>query len=95
MPKDIDPNVFEGVNQGECELYVPLESVELYKIAPVWSKFIVKGMDMSGIGDVPADRPAITPVARYNLQGSRLSGPQQGINIVRYSDGTTKKVLVE
>ena len=95
MPKDIDPNVFEGVNQGECELYVPLESVELYKIAPVWSKFIVKGMDMSGIGDVPADRPAITPVARYNLQGSRLSGPQPGINIVRYSDGTTKKVLVE
>ena len=95
MPKDIDPNVFEGVNQGECELYVPLESVELYKIAPVWSKFIVKGMDMSGIGDVPADRPAITPVARYNLQGSRLSGPQQGINIVRYSDGTTKKELVE
>ena len=95
MPKDIDPNVFEGVNQGECELYVPLESVELYKIAPVWSKFIVKGMDMSGIDDVPADRPAATPVARYNLQGSRLSGPQQGINIVRYSDGTTKKVLVE
>ena len=95
MPKDIDPNVFEGVNQGECELYVPLESVELYKIAPVWSKFIVKGMDMSGIGDVPADRPATTPVARYNLQGSRLSGPQPGINIVRYSDGTTKKELVE
>lgn len=95
MPKDIDPNVFEGVNQGECELYVPLESVELYKIAPVWSKFIVKGMDMSGIGDVPADRPTITPVARYNLQGSRLSGPQPGINIVRYSDGTTKKELVE
>ena len=95
MPKDIDPNVFEGVNQGECELYVPLESVELYKIAPVWSKFIVKGMDMSGIGDVPADQPTITPVARYNLQGSRLSGPQQGINIVRYSDGTTKKELVE
>ena len=95
MPKDIDPNVFEGVNQGECELYVPLESVELYKIAPVWSKFIVKGMDMSGIDDVPADRSATTPVARYNLQGSRLSGPQPGINIVRYSDGTTKKELVE
>ena len=95
MPKDIDPNVFEGVNQGECELYVPLESVELYKIAPVWSKFIVKGMDMSGIDDVPADRPTITPVARYNLQGNRLSGPQPGINIVRYSDGTTKKELVE
>ncbi len=95
MPKDIDPNVFEGVNQGECELYVPLESVELYKIAPVWSKFIVKGMDMSGIDDVHIDQPSITPVARYNLQGSRLSGPQQGINIVRYSDGTTKKELVE
>ena len=94
-PNDIKPDIFEGVNQSECELYVPFKSVEIYKMAPVWNKFIVKGSDMSGIDDVPADRPAITPVARYNLQGSRLSGPQQGINIVRYSDGTTKKELVE
>lgn len=34
-------------------------------------------------------------VARYNLQGKRLSAPQPGLNIVRMSDGTVKKVWVE
>ena len=31
----------------------------------------------------------------YNLQGHRRSKMQRGINIVRYSDGTTKRVLVK
>jgi hypothetical protein len=36
-----------------------------------------------------------TPVAYYNLQGVRLSAPQNGINIVRMSDGSTRKVAVK
>ena len=35
-----------------------------------------------------------TEVARYTLDGRRISTPQPGINIVRYSDGTARKVLV-
>lgn len=35
-----------------------------------------------------------TEVARYTLDGRRISSPQPGINIVRYSDGTACKVLV-
>ena len=31
-------------------------------------------------------------VARFNLKGQRLSAPEQGINIVKYSDGTVEKV---
>ena len=31
----------------------------------------------------------------YNLQGSKLDKPQKGINIIRYSDGTSKKVLTK
>ncbi len=34
-------------------------------------------------------------VARYTLDGKRLSAPQKGINIVRMSDGSTRKVVVE
>ena len=33
-------------------------------------------------------------VARYTLDGRRISTQQPGINIVRYSDGTARKVLV-
>ena len=32
---------------------------------------------------------------RYNLDGSRLSSPQKGINIIRQSDGTTRKEIVK
>lgn len=38
---------------------------------------------------------AATIVARYTLDGTRISAPQKGINIVKMSDGTVKKVLVK
>lgn len=34
-------------------------------------------------------------VARYTLDGQQLSAPQKGINIVKYADGRTEKVLVK
>lgn len=33
-------------------------------------------------------------IARYAIDGTRLSVPAPGINIIRYSDGTVRKVLV-
>ena len=36
-----------------------------------------------------------TVVARYNMQGQKINAPQPGINIVKYSDGTTQKILVK
>ena len=37
----------------------------------------------------------VTEQARYNIDGMRLQAPTRGINIVRMSDGTTCKVVVE
>ncbi len=34
-------------------------------------------------------------VARYTLQGQKLSTPQKGVNIVKYADGSTVKTLVK
>ncbi len=36
---------------------------------------------------------AVTVVAYYDLNGKRLSLPQKGLNIIRMSDGTTRKVV--
>ncbi len=47
----------------------------------------------TGIEDIIADDAV--EVARFDIQGRRLSQPAQGINIVRYSDGSAKKVLVK
>lgn len=38
---------------------------------------------------------AVSVVARYSLDGRRLTAPQRGVNILRMSDGTTRKVVVK
>ena len=52
--------------------------------------------DPTGIEGVKEDAgssKAVTVVACYDLDGKRLSEPQKGINILRMSDGTTRKVV--
>ncbi len=34
-------------------------------------------------------------VARYTLDGKRINAPQKGVNIIRMSDGSTRKVVVK
>ena len=48
----------------------------------------------AGVEDVRRPMEA-HEVARYLLNGARISTPQPGINIVRMSDGTTRKELVK
>lgn len=36
-----------------------------------------------------------TEIARYNFNGHRISSPQRGINIIRMSNGTVRKVMVK
>ncbi|MBQ9665878.1 MAG: hypothetical protein IJV33_05360 [Bacteroidaceae bacterium] len=36
-----------------------------------------------------------TPVAIYSVSGARLAAPQKGINIVKYQNGQTRKILVK
>ena len=47
-----------------------------------------------GIEEILVDGDAV-PVEYYDIMGHRTDGPRQGINIVKMSDGTAKKVLVK
>lgn len=49
----------------------------------------------SGINGTTTEATAATEVARYSIDGRRLSAPTRGINIIKMSDGTTRKVIVE
>lgn len=49
----------------------------------------------SGIDNTIINGAETTVVARYNANGVRLAAPVKGINIVKMSDGTTKKVVIE
>ena len=56
-PANAYSNVFDGVNKSSCTLYVPKNSINLYKNAPVWKDFysISAIEDVQAIDDVEAD----------------------------------------
>ena len=74
-------------------LYVPTGTKTKYKSTPAWNKFknIVEGIE----NNVESATTNITAkeAERYNVSGQRISSPQKGINIVKMSDGSTKKVM--
>lgn len=45
----------------------------------------------TGINTVKDSR--IVPVMWFDLSGRQLSAPQKGINIVKMSDGSTRKII--
>ena len=49
----------------------------------------------TGIDYMETDEVAPTIVGYYDLSGRKLAGKQRGLVIERYSDGTTRKVLVK
>lgn len=48
----------------------------------------------TGINGIVNKGEAVKEVARYGIDGSKISAPVKGINIIKMSDGTTKKVMV-
>ena len=53
----------------------------------------IKPYNTTGIATANATAQRVE-VARFNLKGQRLSAPERGINIVKYSDGSVEKVSV-
>lgn len=53
--------------------------------------FVTKATGITGT-QTSAD---VREIARFTIDGKRINQPQRGINIVKYSDGTVKKVIVK
>ena len=88
-------SAFYGVDISKCTLYVPQGTEQDYWLAPVWGDFgkIVE-FDATGIDKVTTSTDA-KELSRYSVNGQRLSAPAKGLNIVKYSDGSVKKVAVQ
>ena len=92
VPPICGPQALDDINKWECTLYVPQESLDAYKSAAQWKEFFFLE---TGIKDVPNTSSSATESERYSTDGTRIASPQKGINIIRMSDGTVKKVLVK
>ncbi len=81
-------------------LYVPSGSKNAYQSTLGWSDF----WDIVELETMPSGYTAIEDIATnaqteareiYTINGQRLNSPQRGINILRYVDGTSKKIIVK
>ena len=88
-------SAFYGVDISKCTLYVPQGTEQDYWLSPGWGDFgkIVE-FDATGIDKVTTSNDA-KELSRYSVNGQRLSAPSKGLNIVKYSDGSVKKVVVQ
>ncbi len=93
VPK-IDSNAFKGVDAKKCTLYVPMGTRYDYCASDFGDYFenIVE-FEATGI-DKTTTSTDVEEVVRYSVNGQRLSAPTKGLNIVKYSDGSVKKVAV-
>lgn len=56
---------------------------------------ILEADEETGIRFVSTDENANAGTCYYSVNGTRLAEPQKGVNIVRYSNGAVKKVLIK
>ena len=93
-PPTCGTQALDDINKWSCKLLVPAHSMSLYQAAPQWKEFffIEEATGIKGItGDNTSSKATIT--TSYDLNGKQFSQPQKGLNILKMSDGTTRKVM--
>ncbi|CDD18592.1 cell surface protein [Prevotella sp. CAG:732] len=93
-PLSINASIFENVNTKSCILYVPKRTYDDYWLSN-WGVFDnIEEYDVTGIDNVTTSSD-VKEISRYSVNGQRLKVPTKGLNIVKYSDGSVKKVVVQ
>ena len=87
-------DVFEGCDAKKCTVYVLKGTYDDYWLSEFGYFENIVEFDPTGINNVITSNDA-KELSRYSLNGQRLSAPSKGLNIVKYSDGSVKKVVVQ
>ena len=87
-------DIFNRCDAKNCTVYVPKGTYDAYKSSEFGYFEKIVEFDASGIDKVTTSTNA-KEVSRYSANGQRLSAPAKGLNIVKYSDGSVKKVVVQ
>ena len=95
IPPVCNAGVFENVDKSLCTLKVPKGSKDDYRQADGWKEFPnIEEVDVTGIEAVTAESVSNADITDiYDLNGRRRDTLQPGVNIVKMSDGTTRKVI--
>ena len=91
---ELESGIFSGCNAQNCTVYVPKGTYDDYKASEFGYFEKIVEFDATGIDKITTSTDA-KEVSRYSVNGQRLSAPAKGLNIVKYSDGSVKKVAVQ
>ena len=93
LPK-MGSGVFNGCDSKKCIVYVPKGGYDDYWLSEFGYFENIVEFAATGIDKVTTSTDA-KELSRYSVNGQRLSAPAKGLNIVKYSDGSVKKVVVQ
>ena len=91
---NMESDVFDGCDAKKCTVYVPKGTYDDYWLSEFGYFENIVEFDPTGINNVITSNDT-KELSRYSLNGQRLSAPTKGLNIVKYSDGSVKKVVVQ
>ena len=86
--------IFSRCNAKNCTVYVPTGTYDDYWLSEFGYFENIVEFDPTGIDNITTSAN-VKEVSRYSVNGQRLSAPNKGLNIVKYSDGSVKKVVVQ
>ena len=93
LPK-MGSDVFNGCDSKKCIVYVPKGEYDDYWLSEFGYFENIVEFAATGIDKVTTSTDA-KELSCYSVNGQRLSAPTKGLNIVKYSDGSVKKVAVQ
>lgn len=95
-PPTCGTQALNDINKWDCSLFVPTGSLSAYQAADQWKEFfLIEESDVTAINRIYDDEAKGRIIGIYDLNGRNLERLQRGMNIVRMSDGTTKKVVIK
>ena len=73
-----------------CVLLINLKTGQIENAA----KCRISEPKITGIAPLQQEQGSTVEIARYTLDGRRISTPQIGVNLVKYSDGSVRKEMI-
>ena len=92
-------DVFVDSNYKNATLHVPAGSIDAYSNAEQWKDFgsivALTESDPQPSGIISVNNDVTIGKQYYSLDGKHTATPRHGLNIIKMSDGTTRKVMVK
>ena len=95
-PATLGTNVFYQLDLSKISLVVPTGSKSAYQSADVWKEFgKISEMDNIETANIQQATEQVTLKGIYDINGRQLPAMQKGLNVVKMSNGETRKVVVK